>query len=227
MHLLFDLDRTLWDFDANASKALIQLHQHYRIDIPYDQFSHIYHQINDALWESYRAGSISKEYLHIKRFSQTLDYFHITTLSSSEIADYYLDACSQQTALIPGAIEMLDQLCSPRITLSIISNGFREAQIPKMRTSRLLPYFQHIFLSEEIGYQKPDVRFFNAVLHRLQAQPQDCLVIGDDYRVDILGAQAAGIPQVHFNPTQQRPSGPTPTHTITHLSQLTTLLLAQ
>jgi putative hydrolase of the HAD superfamily len=110
----------------------------------------------------------------------------------------FLHRTTMQTNLVDGAIELLDYLKAKKHTLSIISNGFVEVQYTKLRRSGLLPYFTNVFLSEEVGYQKPDIRFFQAVLTRLNAIPSECLVVGDNFQTDIKGAQNANIRAVFF-----------------------------
>ena len=117
---------------------------------------------------------------------------------AKKIGEDFLYRTTMQTNLVEGAIETLEYLKSKNYTLSIISNGFIEVQYTKLRRSGLLPYFTNIFLSEEIGYQKPDMRFFQAVLEKLEAKPSDCLVVGDNLQTDIQGAQNANINSVYF-----------------------------
>ena len=82
----------------------------------------------------------------------------------------------------------------------IVSNGFKEVQNEKIKTSNIDKYFKKVYLSEEIGYQKPNRKIFDAILHDLNAAPSDCVMIGDDYAVDIVGARNAGIDQIYYNP---------------------------
>ena len=238
LHLLFDLDRTLWDFDGNAERTYHSMFDHFAIEqlchVDFETFHERYRQINDMLWEAYRQGTVSKEQLSLRRFSLTFGAFGLDPESpdiihlSLKMADYYVHEGAKQTGLMPGARELLDLLDTQRdrFSLSVITNGFSEAQIPKMRTSHIDHYFSHFFLSEDLGFMKPDPRFFSAVLHRLNATPDHCLVIGDDYKVDIAGAMALGIPQVYYNihNTPLPPASSTPTHVISHLLQLKDLL---
>ena len=238
LHLLFDLDRTLWDFDGNAERTYHAMFDHFAVErlchVDFETFHERYRQINDMLWEAYRQGTVSKEQLSLRRFSLTFGAFGLDPESpdiihlSLKMADYYVHEGAKQTGLMPGARELLDLLDTQRdrFSLSVITNGFSEAQIPKMRTSHIDHYFSHIFLSEDLGFMKPDPRFFSAVLHRLNATPDHCLVIGDDYKVDIAGAMALGIPQVYYNlhNTPLPPDVEKPTHEISHLLQLKSIL---
>ena len=238
LHLLFDLDRTLWDFDVNADITYRAMFKHFELEqfchVDYSTFHERYVQINDMLWDAYRHGNVSKEQLSLWRFSRTLAAFGFDPDSteiislSLRMADYYVLEGTKQKGLMPGTRELLEWLAgrSESYSLSVITNGFSEAQIPKMKSSDIFKYFNHFFLSEDLGFMKPDRRFFEAALQHLEARPDQCIVIGDDYRVDIAGAIAAGIPQVYYN-TRKQPLAANivkPTYEITDLLQLKDLL---
>lgn len=211
LYLLFDLDRTLWDFDGNANRTYCEMYDHFGLEalchVDYETFHRRYCQINDLLWEAYRCGTLSKELLALRRFTLTLGAFGMdpegvdTVRLAQRMSDYYVLRGTQQTGLMPGARELLEWLYArrDRFRLAVITNGFAEAQRPKMRTAGIDRYFDYSFLSEELGYMKPDPRFFEAALRQMGVAASQCLVIGDDYKVDIVGARAAGIAQVYYN----------------------------
>lgn len=231
-HLLFDLDRTLWDFDSNAEIAFEQTFHHFGLQhlqkADYATFSAEYHRINSTLWEAYRDGAISKEILSIKRFSLTLEHFNTSPALigrlSRELNDYYLDACAKQTRLMPGCIELLEYLQKKGYNMGIITNGFREAQIPKIKYAGLQPFFSNVFLSEDLGANKPNRLFFTKVLQKLHADPEECMVIGDDYEVDILGAYHIGIDQIYYNLHEEKHKTPSPTYEVSHLLEIKDIL---
>jgi len=154
---------------------------------------------NHQLWELYAKGEITKDYLSLERFLYPLRIVGNENIElAQKLGKDFLYRTTLQTNLVDGAIEILEYLKAKGYTLSIISNGFVEVQYTKLRRSGLLPYFDHIFLSEEIGCQKPDIRFFDAVIKKLNVTPSDCVVIGDNLQTDILGAQNAGIKAIYF-----------------------------
>lgn len=216
-YLLFDLDRTLWDFEGNADITFAKMYSQFALQelvgVDCATFHQQYRIVNDQLWEAYRNGSITKEMLNIRRFSIPLEYFGLregVIPLSLRLGDFYVHEGPKQKGLMPGARHLLDYLSQKSdYSLCIITNGFSEAQIPKMHSSDIYRYFNHFFLSEEVGYMKPNPRFFLATLERLGASPQDCVVIGDDYNVDIVGASHAGIPTIFYN-FQGRYQGPQP-----------------
>ena len=200
-HILIDLDDTLWDFKANSRIAMTEIFSEYELNKYYDSFESfydVYTTKNHQLWDQYAKGEITKEFLSLERFLYPL---RIVGCENFELAktlgNDFLHRTTLQTQLVEGAVELLEYL-KDKYTLSIISNGFVEVQYIKLRRSGLLPYFDFIFLSEEIGYQKPDPRFFQVVLEKLNAKNTECLVIGDNFQTDIQGAQNAQIKAILY-----------------------------
>mgnify|MGYP002513918968 CR=1 FL=1 len=204
-HILIDLDDTLWDFQKNSQIAMQQLFCEYELNKYYDSFESfydIYTTKNHQLWEQYAKGEVTKEYLSLERFLYPLRTAGIENKTlAKQLGNDFLHRTTMQTNLVDGAIELLEHLKAKNYTLSIISNGFVEVQYTKLRQSGLLPYFSHIFLSEEIGYQKPDIRFFQTVLHKLCAKNTESVVIGDNFQTDIEGAKTANIHSIFYNKT--------------------------
>jgi putative hydrolase of the HAD superfamily len=222
-HLLFDLDNTLWNFSSNAKSALLDVYEQYQLNRYYPDFEDYFHRFevnNTALWRLYGADKITKEFLNMERFLSPLRPFGIlNTALATEMSKNYLDRCSEKTAIMPNTIDTLNYL-QPRYTLHIISNGFRELQYKKIERSGLSGYFSHVFLSEEIGFHKPKQEFFNFTLHTIGAKNTECLVIGDNYEVDIEGAMNVGIDQVYYTPATLETPAKSPTYTIRDLSEL-------
>ena len=100
--------------------------------------------------------------------------------------------------MLPGALELLGSL-QGRYSLSIITNGIARIQHERFRRTDTEKYFDHIFISQEIGYAKPDPGFFSHVLDTLGADRSECLVIGDGLTSDIQGAANAGIDSIYIS----------------------------
>ena len=202
MHLLIDLDDTLWDFRRNSRIAMQEIYNDYELNKFYDSFESfysVYMAKNHQLWEQYSKGEITRDFLSLERFLYPLRIVGNEDVElAKKLGEDFLYRTTMQTNLVDGAIDLLEYLKSKGYILSIISNGFVEVQYTKLSRSGLLPYFDYVFLSEEIGYQKPDIRFFNAVLEKLRINPTDCIVIGDNLQTDIEGAQNANIKAIFF-----------------------------
>lgn len=203
-HLFFDLDRTLWDFEKNSEIALFKLFHELRLDEAIDSFElfHSNYKKNNAqLWKEYGAGKLSKENLRNDRFKITLEQFEINNPDLvSKISDGYVEISPQQTALFPHTHETLNYLKKEGYTMHIITNGFKEVQYIKLNKSGLDHYFDVIVCSEDVGQNKPSPAIFKHSLETAKAKAIDSVMIGDDYEVDVVGAQNYGMYGILFDP---------------------------
>lgn len=203
-HLFFDLDRTLWDFEKNSEIALFKLFHELHLDEVIDSFElfHSNYKKNNAqLWKEYGAGKLSKENLRNDRFKITLEQFEINNPDLvSKISDGYVEISPQQTALFPHTHETLNYLEKEGYTMHIITNGFKEVQYIKLNKSGLDHYFDVIVCSEDVGQNKPSPAIFKHSLETAKAKAIDSVMIGDDYEVDVVGAQNYGMYGILFDP---------------------------
>lgn len=201
-NLYFDVDQTLWDFKSNSELVLKQLCQQYfsmEIKNPQD-FLDIYYPINDALWEDYRQNKVTKAVLRIKRFSDSLSHFGINDENlASQFCEDYLEAAPLQTILMPHTHDVLTYLKGKGYRMFLLTNGFKEVQITKIKINKLEQYFEKMITSDEAGYQKPNQKIFEYALKTVNAKKSASLMIGDDLRTDIKGAMDFGITAVYYN----------------------------
>lgn len=210
-HVFFDLDRTLWDFDAAAEVAFERIYDTYHLKelgIPSaHEFHEVYHPLNEHLWELYREDKITKADLNQTRFLKPLEHYGIhDTALADHLSEDYVYWSPRIVRLVPGTMELLDYL-KPKYHLHLVTNGFQEVQHTKLGLSGLEPYFETRTVSEEVGVKKPNPEIFRYALRKAQATAEESLMIGDEMAVDIDGARAAGIDTVFFNPTGQEETG--------------------
>ena len=204
-HIFFDLDHTLWDTDKNAKESLQEIHQEIKIqenfNVSFDLFHATYQKHNDILWKKYAKHEVSKSDVRINRFKYSLEELNIFNDNINEFfASHFVSRTPLKKNLIEGAIELMDYV-KDRYTLSIITNGFKEVQYIKMEESGLSKYFSHVFISEEVGYNKPSPDIFKHAMQTSGASiAENCLMIGDSLEADILGAIKAGMKAVYLNP---------------------------
>jgi putative hydrolase of the HAD superfamily len=223
-HLFFDLDHTLWDFDANARATLEQLH----IDLnlvskgvhDFEKFHANYLQHNEKLWDRYRKGFIRQEELRLKRMWLTLLDFKIADQAlAQQLSELFLQLLPARTILFPDTKETLAYLRDKGYQLHLITNGFNETQHSKLQHSGLAPYFSQVVTSEGSQSLKPAREIFDYALDKARASREESIMLGDSFEVDIAGAKNAGMDQVHVNYNAQ-PQEFTPTYTITRLKEL-------
>lgn len=116
-------------------------------------------------------------------------------------ADDYLKISPYKTHLVDGAIDVLMYL-KEKYQLHIITNGFKEVQHIKLDYSNLKPFFEHIIISEEHGFNKPDIKIFDLAQQLTNAQSHQCVMIGDNYDTDILGALNANWKAIYLSNSQ-------------------------
>lgn len=206
-HLFFDLDRTLWDFDKNSECALQFLFEETQSahQLPsFYKFNQVYKEVNATLWKKYGKGKISKEELRDTRFQKA---FFKLGLNNPELNTYfneeYLRISPLQTEMFPNTLETLETLKHEGYKMHIITNGFREVQLTKLENCALLPFFDIVVSSEEIGINKPDTRIFQHSMQLANSKPEHSVMIGDDMNVDVMGAERAGMFGVHFDPKEE------------------------
>jgi putative hydrolase of the HAD superfamily len=206
-HIFFDLDRTLWDFEKNSETVLTQLIKIYGLETKCNagtaEIISKYQEVNRELWQQYSRKEIDKEQLRSSRFTKTLAHFNYHFLGFGlQLEKEYIERSPYQTHTIEGAHEILEYL-KPSYKLHVLTNGFAEVQHIKLKQCNLNHFFQHVFISEEIGHQKPDLRIFDAAMKKTGAAAQECLMIGDDHYGDIQGALDAGWHAVHYSPIEE------------------------
>lgn len=225
-HLFFDLDHTLWDFEANSRATLAELHAELRLDDAgvehVHEFVEAYEEVNAGLWRQYEAGRIEKAVLRVLRFRNTLLRFGVRNdRLSTTLGQAYIERCPQRTALFPGVLPLLEAVRRTH-RVHIITNGFEEVQHRKITGSGLAPYIDVLLTSEQAGAAKPDPRIFELALRKAGATAAESLMVGDNADNDIAGARGVGMDQAHFVPDGA--GDPAATHRFTHFDELRQLL---
>ncbi len=203
-HLFFDLDHTIWDFDANARLTLSELYQSGELasrgvhDFELFHKSYIVH--NNRLWEKYRNGQLKVDELRWKRMALALLDFKIADEQlARKLGDIFLDMLPSRTLLFPYAIEMLEYLTAKGYDLHLITNGFEKTQHSKLKNSGISKYFKEVITSEGSQSIKPKKEIFEYAFRYTNSSPEKSIMIGDSVEADIQGAINAGIDQVHVN----------------------------
>ncbi|SFG60263.1 YjjG family noncanonical pyrimidine nucleotidase [Pedobacter insulae] len=204
-HIFFDLDHTIWDFDRNAKETLLELYEIHQLKSlglhSATDFIDRYTENNHQLWAKYHLGEINKDTLRAERFKKTFIELGIKPeLVPNQFEDDYVRVGPTKTNLFDGAESVLAYL-QQKYTLHIISNGFKETTLTKMRVSNLNGYFTNVIISEDVGVNKPDPTIFQYALAKAEAKKEESIMIGDSLEADIRGAQAFGITAIFFNPS--------------------------
>ena len=196
--LLFDADRTLLDFDKSELVALQQVFEEYKIE--FDEKLHCtYNKINHHLWDRHELGLISREKLIYKRFEDLFVQENLK-IDSVEFEDLYQFLLSEQAYLIDGAFELIKDL-SEKYSIYVVTNGVRDTQMKRLVSTGISKYVKDIFISDEIGYQKPSKEYFDIVFSRIHNfEKRRTIIIGDSLTSDIQGGNNAGVDTCWYNP---------------------------
>ena len=164
----------------------------------FENFIEIYEAINHELWHLYSLKQMTKDELRYQRFHKAFLHFKYANLNLAHLwADDYLKLSPYKTHLIDGAMDVLIYL-KDKYQLHIITNGFKEVQHIKLDYSNLKPFFEHVIISEEHGFNKPDIQIFDLAQRLTNTQFNECAMVGDNYDTDILGALNANWKAVYL-----------------------------
>ena len=198
--VFFDLDHTLWDFDANSTLAFKKIFsEHPSINV--HEFISIYLPINTSLWKLYQVNKISNEELRYRRLKESFDglNYAISDAEINQLAIDYIAFLPENNLLFDGAFEILDYL-SKKYKLHIITNGFAEVQTKKIVNSNIASYFFTVTNSEMAGVKKPNPIIFDHAVKIANTSKEKSIMIGDCIDADVNGALNYGMDAVFFNP---------------------------
>lgn len=197
--LLFDLDHTLFDFDTAEDVALTQLLKEEGVE-DIQAYKDYYVPMNKSLWKDLEEKKITKQELVNTRFSRLFKHFGIGK-DGAYLANRYQFYLSQQGQVFSGAMELLDTLIDRGYELYAATNGITTIQTGRLTQSGLTPYFNHVFISEQLGTQKPDALFYERIGQQIPGFSKDkTVMIGDSLTADIQGGNNAGIDTIWYNP---------------------------
>lgn len=225
-HLFLDFDRTFWDVDANQYNAQKNVFDTFDMSRYFENFETYYvtfKDINERLWEEYRDGKITREYLRNYRFEYVLEKIKIkNTQLSLQMSNYYLEITPSYNQLLPYSKEILQYLF-PKYPMYLITNGFNEVQFQKIEQSGLTSFFQKVITSEMAGVNKPNPQIFDYAIKQTQVNKNQTIMIGDDIYSDIFGALQINMDCIFLN-THNIKHDQQPTFEIQHLKEIQNIL---
>lgn len=224
-YLFFDADGTLFDFDKAEEVAFALMAKDLSIKADGQTFL-TYKACNEECWTAFEMGSLSMAALKAERFRRFAEAMDIT-LDANGASECYQDHLAQQGIIFEQSSGLLQTLQGRGYLLYLATNGITRVQQGRLLCSGIQHYFGDIFISEELGFQKPDTRFFEAMFEKAKVTgiKEQCLMIGDSLSSDIKGAVASGIDSVWLNKSNKLPSEAIkPTFTITSLEALLDIL---
>ncbi len=195
--VLLDLDDTILDFRATEHRSISRLLETLGVT-PTEEIIHRYHVINLEHWKRLERGEITREQIS-NRFDTLFAELGMS-VSTQECEMLYRKFLSEGDEVLPGALEAMDIL-RKKYRLFAASNGTASVQDGRLRRTGVGEYFEKIFISEEIGVNKPSPEFFARAFAQIEGfDPRKAMMVGDSQSSDILGGNNAGILTCWVNP---------------------------
>jgi YjjG family noncanonical pyrimidine nucleotidase len=223
-YLFLDADGTLFDFDEAERRAIILMGE--ALDVAIEDFHlNAYQSANLACWKAFERGELDLDELKTARFVRFNEETGLT-LDPKSASGVYESNLAHQGILYEQSIDVLDALKSRGYTLYFASNGLANVQRGRIAVANIAHYFEDFFISEEMGSQKPDIRYFEMMLEKtgLAARKEECLMVGDSLSSDIAGGIASGIDTLWINAHNHGSGSLNPTYTVTSLEEILPLL---
>lgn len=200
--VLFDLDDTLVNSKMAEYKAICEfksLHNEFN-QVEDAEFAKSWGKITMEIYEKYHQGKISFEELRIGRMQGLFNYYsiNISDENAKEKFKDYQNIYEKNWILFDDAKEVLENLKN-KYKLVILSNGDGKQQRKKIEYTGLNKYFSDIVISSEVGYSKPEKEIFEIACKMINLKPENCIMIGDKYKVDVEGSLNAGMHGIWVN----------------------------
>ncbi|TDE12433.1 YjjG family noncanonical pyrimidine nucleotidase [Dyadobacter psychrotolerans] len=227
-HLFFDLDHTLWDFERNSSESLEDIFHNMLLKecgvTSLEHFIESFLRINTRLWDDFDKGILHHSYIRQNRFLMVFEELGIALPDNHlEIGDLYLNTLPDKKHLLEGALDTLNYAKSAGYQMHIVTNGFTEIQARKIASSGISHFFENVITFENANAKKPDPGIFAYALESAKANKEECIMIGDNWVADVLGAKQFGLDTVYYNPAGLK-FDQEPTYDIRRLEELKSIL---
>ena len=220
--LFLDLDDTILDFHKAERIAISKTIREFGVE-PTEDILNLYHGINKWHWEQLEQGKLTRAEVLVNRFGVLFERLglEVDAPKCAKTCEYNL---SQGHWFLPGAEEAVDAL-SKKYRLFLASNGTAVVQKGRMTSANLYRFFETVFVSQEIGHNKPSKEYFEACFARIPGFDREkAVMVGDSLSSDIRGGINAGIKTVWVNPGHLDCGDIRPDYEIASISQLEALL---
>ena len=223
--LLFDADNTFLDFATASKKSLFTTCSDYDLKCDEDIFK-TYKFENAKVWASFENKEITALELRSLRFERFFSAANIKGIDPFEFNAQFLQNLILASEAYDGAIDFLENL-RPKYTMSVITNGLKEVQRPRINKLQMNHIFESIIVSDEIGVAKPDIKFFEHSYNSIPNPPpkSEVLVIVDNLKSDILGGINFGVDTCWISHKNENTSSIKPTYTVKDLFDVSTILM--
>ena len=220
--LFLDLDDTILDFHTAERVAISKTIREFGVE-PTEEILSLYHEINKWHWEQLELGKLTRAEVLVNRFGVLFEKLG-AAVDASRCAKIYEKNLSTGHWFLPGAEEAVERL-SKKYRLFLTSNGTAVVQKGRMTSANLYRFFETVFVSQDIGHNKPSKAYFDACFASIPGFDKErAMIVGDSLSSDIKGGINAGIKTVWVNPDHKDSGNVKPDYEIEYLYQLESLL---
>ena len=223
--ILWDIDNTLLSFQASERAAIKRCFEIFSLGECTDEMVREYDAINDRYWNLLEAGRMAKPEILVGRFREFFSNHGLDVSVAEAFNDEYQFRLSDEIVFCDGAPDVLLQL-KGRYIQCAASNGTKVSQTLKLKKSGLDRILDRIYISEDVGFEKPRREYFDAVLADLSPlKPREVLMVGDSLTSDMRGSFDYGLVTCWYNPGGTvNGTGMVFDHVISHLSEVPDIL---
>ncbi|MBQ0071423.1 MAG: YjjG family noncanonical pyrimidine nucleotidase [Spirochaetales bacterium] len=195
-YFLFDADMTFLDFKTTEAISLKEIFEN-TFGLEFNEKTLKDYEIgNSWCWDKFEKAEITLENLEVLRWKLFIDRVGIDA-DPEKACRIYNNLLASNGLLLPGAKEFLEN--TRDLPKSLVTNGIAFIQHARLEATDTKKYFEHLFISQEMGTSKPQKSYFDLVLKTLGKKAEECVVIGDSEKSDIQGAVNAGIDSIYLN----------------------------
>lgn len=224
-YLLWDVDGTILDFEVAERAAIRTLFDKFNLGECSDEMLMKYSQINKKYWQLLESGKMTKDKILVERFIEFFLYEGINADIAAEFNKEYQIALCDTIVFNDDAIDIIKHQ-RKTCKIIIVTNGTKVVQEKKLERSGLNDIVDNVFISELVGFEKPNIKFFEKVI--LEAgikELKEALIIGDSLTSDIQGGHNIGIDTCWYNPkNEENTTLLRPTYTIKNLHELENII---
>jgi len=195
--LFFDVDDTLLNFEQCSKEALRKTFHCFNITYD-DRTYELFRNIDNQLWIKQKQGTLTVQDVLKIRFQHLFEHLNLRDYNAT-FQNVFQEKLSEEFTTEPHAVESVQRLSS-KYKLFVTSNGILQMQLKRLELAGILCYFSGVFVSDDIGYEKPNVKFFDECIKRGQLNRSEILLIGDSIEADIIGANNSNIDSCWYNP---------------------------
>lgn len=225
---LIDLDETLFDHQNSSRMGLAAMCGLFPelCSKTMDELENHFWQVLNDNYKDVLAGKLTVDQARINRIIKLFEFCNVTAPEErlEELSELYKLVYNESIRPVEGMTEVLKCLRENGYRIVVLTNGFVEMQLGKIKACKLEPYINYLVTSEEVGVKKPEEAIYLEAMRRCEASPDETIMVGDAWETDIVGANRLGIRSFWFNRRNELCPDSTMAEVISHPAELLNLL---